>query len=130
MDSNIKEQLEVERRKVGSWGHLVKSRVDITLKYADKRILDVGCSNGAYVRLLRGRGYDAYGLDLLPDKEWRGEYKSYFQVGDICHLPYKDNSFDTIIAFEVLEHVENVKSCLKELYRVCRKNIIIFFGNM
>jgi len=69
IDNDIKKKLEIEKQKVGSWGHLVKARVDIVLKYAGRRILDVGCSSGAYVRLLRNKGYEAYGLDLLPDKK-------------------------------------------------------------
>lgn len=129
MDNDIKKKLKIEKQKVGNWGHLVKARVDIVLKYAGRRILDVGCSSGAYVRLLRNKGYEAYGLDLLPDKEWQDEYKTIFQIGDICCLPYKDDSFDTVIAFEVLEHVENVNFALEELHRVCRNNIIISVPN-
>lgn len=124
-----KKQLEIEKQKVGSWGHLVKARVDIVLKYAGMRILDVGCSSGAYVRLLRNKGHEAYGFDLLPDKKWQDEYRSIFQIGDIYCLPYKDDSFDTVIAFEVLEHIENVNLTLKELHRVCKKNIIISVPN-
>lgn len=129
MDNNVKKHLSIEKQKIGTWGHLVKSRIDITLEYAGKRVLDVGCSSGAYVRFLRERGYKAYGLDLLPEEKWQGEYESCFQVGDICCLPYKDDSFDTIIAFEVLEHIENINLALKELHRVCKNNIIISVPN-
>mgnify|MGYP001102586781 CR=1 FL=1 len=106
MNNNIK-QLRIEKEKIGSWGHLVKSRVDAILKYGGKRVLDVGCSTGAYVHYLCDHGYDASGFDLFLDEKWQGQYKFRFQVADICHIPFKDNSFDTIFAFEVLEHLEN-----------------------
>ncbi len=124
--NNKRKQLELEKQNIGSWGHLVKARTDTILNYTGKRSLDVGCSSGAYVYLLRNKGYEAYGLDLLPDKKW---HDNIFKVGDICCLPYKDDSFDTVIAFEILEHVENINLALSELYRVCRKNIIISVPN-
>lgn len=124
--NNKKKQLELEKQNIGSWGHLVKERINQVLNYAGKRILDVGCSNGAYVNFLRNKGYVAYGLDFLPDDKWEDDI---FQVGDVCCLPYKNASFDTVIAFEILEHVGNINLALSELYRVCRKNIIISVPN-
>ena len=124
--NNKRNQLELEKQNIGSWGHLVKARINQVLNCAGKRILDVGCSNGAYVNFLLNKGYDAYGLDFLVDDKWENDV---FQVGDVCCLPYKDASFDTVIAFEILEHVENINLALSELYRVCRKNIIISVPN-
>jgi len=128
MDSNII-RLKEGKNKIGSWGNLVQSRLEAALKYSGNQVLDAGCSTGAYVSYLCEHGYDAYGFDLLPDEKWCGKYESRFVIGDICNIPFNNNSFDTILAFEVLEHVENIDLALKELYRVARKNIIISVPN-
>ncbi len=39
---------------------------------------------------------------------------------DILDLPFEDNSFDVIICNHVLEHIEDDKKALKELYRVMK----------
>jgi len=125
----IEEALLKEKRRAGSWGKLVKPRIKAVIAYAGKRVLDVGCADGSYVRFLRRRGYDAYGVDLLFDDAWRGEDEALFKTGDICRLPYKDNAFDTVIAFEVLEHIKDVDKALSELYRVTKKTVIISVPN-
>ncbi len=40
---------------------------------------------------------------------------------DICDLPFKDNSFDLVLCNHVLEHIEDDKKAMRELYRVLKK---------
>lgn len=42
--------------------------------------------------------------------------------GDICKMPFDDNFFDLILCNHVLEHVEDDKKAMQELYRVLNKN--------
>lgn len=122
-----KKELAEERQRIGSWGQLVQARVDAVFAHAGERILDAGCSGGAYVCLLRERGYSAYGMDLLSEE---GKWNTmWFLAGDSVNLPFKNESFDTVIAFEVLEHLKEVDSAIKEFYRVCKKNIIVSVPN-
>jgi len=39
---------------------------------------------------------------------------------DITDMPFKDNSFDIIMANHILEHIEDEKKALKELFRVMK----------
>lgn len=123
------ERLREEKRKVGTWGYLNKSRLAAILKYAGKQVLDVGCSTGSCVRYLCELGYDAYGFDFLEDERWQNKHTSRFLVADASHLLFKNATFDTILCFEVLEHLENVDLALEEFHRVCRSNIIISVRN-
>jgi predicted SAM-dependent methyltransferase len=46
---------------------------------------------------------------------------------DICDLPFEDNSFDIIFCNHVLEHIEDDKKAMSELYRVLKpKGLGIF----
>ena len=40
---------------------------------------------------------------------------------DICDLPFKDDSFDVVFCNHVLEHIEDDKKAMSELYRVLKK---------
>jgi SAM-dependent methyltransferase len=114
-----------ERERVGTWGELNRARLALILKYAGQRILDVGCATGEYVRYLTARGYDAHGLDIFPAKEWEAVPGARIHQGDIRKLLFADDEFDTITAFEVLEHIDDLDKAIEELKRVTRKNIIL-----
>jgi SAM-dependent methyltransferase len=40
-------------------------------------------------------------------------------------LPFEDRFFDRILAVHVLEHLPNLPACIKELHRVCRRELLI-----
>lgn len=43
-----------------------------------------------------------------------------FDIIDVQHIPYKDNSFDVVIANHMLYHVTNVDKALSEIYRILK----------
>lgn len=118
-------QLDLERKRLGSWGKFNRSRASIALRFSGKKILDVGCSSGSYVRFFASRGCSIFGLDLRPAREWSSLSPSRFLVADVRHLPFRDGEFDTVLAFEVLEHVPEIDQALDEIFRVTRHNLIL-----
>ena len=44
-------------------------------------------------------------------------------------LPFEDRSFDSVLLLEVIEHVANPETLLKEAFRVARKNVLITVPN-
>lgn len=48
--------------------------------------------------------------------------KEKFQETDLNKLPFYDNSFDSILSLETLEHTPNPLNLIKELYRVIKPN--------
>lgn len=107
-------------KEKGTWGHVSNLIIDLILKYAGNSVLDVGCAKGGYVEALSKNGYKIYGIDLFL--QYKNTQK--FVLGTATDLPFKDNSFDTILLLDVLEHIENEEKVLNEVYRVCSKNII------
>lgn len=83
-------------------------------------ILFVGVGDGQVPFFFKKSGLDVVTLDfdpaLHPD-----------QVGDVRDLPFEDNSYDLVCAFEVLEHLpwEESKVALAELARVTRTHVLI-----
>ena len=87
-------------------------------------VLDIGCGRGVVVRDLQQRGYDARGIDfdresILDSVAHGGYFPS--DVGDLNHLPYRDQSFDAILLAGTVEHVFQGPQCgFSEAYRVLR----------
>ncbi len=119
------EKLIEERNRIGTWGQLNPARLDVIRNYAFPKTLDAGCSTGEYVRWMLSQGYDAYGYDLLQSESWESEAMDRFSTGDLQKTHFKDEEFDTVISFEVLEHVDDVGKVLSELKRITRQNVIL-----
>ena len=94
-------------------------------------ILDVGCGIGPYTTALNKKGKRAFGLEINWDYvKMARENKVPVLHYDGEHIPFKTESFETVIAIEVLEHVEAWDRLLHEMLRVARKNILITTPNM
>ena len=92
------------------------------------RILDVGCGRGFYLKVLSDTfpGLKLCGLDLSREyltvaEKFINNGKVELTSGSIEDLPYKNNSFDSVIASEVLEHVEDDSKAIGEIYRVLKR---------
>jgi ubiquinone/menaquinone biosynthesis C-methylase UbiE len=127
--SELRSQLERElQRQHYSWGHISPDRWRAVEQYSGKNVLDVGCSNGVYIKQLRDEGRAAWGVDLLDAPQWR-DLPGAFGLSDARKLPFADQSFSTVISFETLEHVPGPEDALREYHRVCQQNIIISVPN-
>ena len=94
-----------------------------------KSVLDAGCGVGGFVTYLSQRGYSATGLDkhdmFLAVARQKG-FRGSFVRGDLASpLPFRDRTFDTTICLDVLEHVEDDVSAVRELVRVTRERLVI-----
>ncbi len=87
----------------------------------DTSILNVGAATGGSIAWLSELGKVT---SLEYDKESaifiREHLKESVVDGSILALPFPDNSFDLVCAFDVIEHVENDKLAVGELIRVCK----------
>lgn len=84
----------------------------------DKVALDVGCAHGYVTQLLTSLGYDAYGCDIsrLYLHNYAKKVSKNLVLCDAQMLPFSRESFNVILAFEVLEHLKNQGLFLKRCY--------------
>jgi len=80
-----------------------------------EKIIDLGCGEGVLVEEYRRRGYEISGLDLNFES-------AVVRRGDILSTGYADNSFDTVLLLDVLEHLPTDKQPLvvKEIKRILK----------
>ena len=87
--------------------------------FARGTILDVGCGDAVYIW-----GGTPPPNVLCVDIDI---YKHTHVRLDANMLPFRDNSFDTVLLMEILEHVDDVERVLSEALRVARELVIISY---
>lgn len=99
----------------------------------NKLVLDIACGEGYGSNLLASRADKVIGCDFDTKSinHANGKYKKknlQFDQGCITQLPYQDHTFDVIICFETIEHVENYNLAMKELQRVLKESGILIMS--
>ena len=108
--------------------YVANKRISIILKSLiklDKRrikILDVGCGDRFITNTIKNAGYNIIGIDKFTSKEikWITEDPDF--VMDAMNMTFNDNSFDVVLALEVIEHC----NCMDEIKRVLKPNGLFF----
>jgi len=88
-----------------------------------KRVLDCGCGAGYGTAELAQTANHVTGIDLSTDAVdyARLNYarpNALYLTGSCLDLPFPDQSFDVLVAFEVIEHLPNARRFLDECARV------------
>ena len=95
------------------------------------RVLDVGCGGGQAVKMLAKMVPEGHvcGVDHSPDmvelakranKAFIQSGRVEIRQGSVSSLPYADDTFDVITAFETIQFWPNINEDLKEVYRVLK----------
>lgn len=88
-----------------------------------KSVLEIGARDKYYSRILTGFFEGVTALDLVcPNFQMN---KVTTVKGDVTRLDFPPNSFDCVVATEVLEHVPNVERACREISRVARQYVVI-----
>lgn len=104
--------------------HTLRERFGDRLETA--QVLDVGDTDGL---LLKHLGKAGTGFNLAPAVVRNIRANGIDAVlGDGQQMPFDDASFDCVLCFETLEHVENPLSLLDELARVCKPGGRVFLS--
>jgi ubiquinone/menaquinone biosynthesis C-methylase UbiE len=108
-------------------------------KYVDEKakILDVGFGLGYGLTILSIKSREVNGVEVdtkvldyctntIVGKNPR---LNDLKIFDGYHLPFFDNTFDTVTCIDVIEHVEDYKLLIKEMLRVSRKGLFLSTPN-
>lgn len=102
-------------------------------RLADARVLIAGCGVGTYATQIRHRYTpDVEAFDIEAERVVEAQVETpHALIAAAETLPYRDNTFDTILSHEVLEHVLDDRKSIQEMVRVLKPGgrVIIFVPN-
>ena len=90
-------------------------------------VLECACGTGLLSGVIAGRCKRLVSTDFSPNMVKKAEKKCRryanveFKTGNILHIEYPDESFDAVVAANVIHLLDDPYKALSELDRVCRK---------
>ena len=96
---------------------------------SDRRILEVGCGAGGMLGPL-GRYGKVTGIDISHEYMQFCASRGHDSVvtGSGYDLPFRDDSFDMVALFDVIEHIEDDVRVLSEVQRVLKPGGRVFIS--
>src|SRR3989344_8862967 len=97
-------------------------------KYAKGQLIDIGCGRMPYRRVLEPLVDSYIGVDHPKISKL---YKSGVKpevLADAKSLPFGNNTFDTALLIQVLEHVDSPEEVIKESARILKPNGILIIS--
>jgi ubiquinone/menaquinone biosynthesis C-methylase UbiE len=90
-----------------------------------KTVLDIACGSGYGTKILAKTAAKVYGVDINKDsvdyaKQNFAADNIEYRMGDAVKIPLEDESIDTIVTFETIEHVKKYRQYLEESKRVLK----------
>lgn len=102
---------------------------------ANRDILDVGSGKGSFLIQAATKGARAYGIEYNPENVLISKGRAVnnsvsitVEQGDAERLPFGGESFDFVNIGEVIEHVDNPDSLLREVFRVLRPGGLVYLS--
>ena len=98
----------------------------------NKRVLDLGSGSGAFTKRLQDHGFTTTSADLTLDTFALGSKSYELDFNADFASPFSGESFDVIVALEVIEHLENPLHFLRQLKLISNPEtmILVSFPNL
>ncbi len=98
-------------------------KVPALLAYASGRLIDIGCGDMQYKELIPDKVTQYDSLDIerrVAEVNFVGDIQNMNMIGN--------NSYDSAVCFEVLEHVQNPFRAIAEINRILKKGGILILS--
>ena len=89
-------------------------------------VLDAGCGYGCISRFI-GNGVFLDFSRVALKKRWVGGNRTRL-LASVEDMPFMDEVFDSVIAPEVIEHVDSPKKLVREVYRILKRGGLFTFS--
>ena len=100
---------------------------------APRNALDVGCGEGRFCRMLKGRGIETVGVDptpaLLSVAQARDARGTYVEA-TAERLPFREGVFDLVVSYLSLIDIPDVEAAIPEMARVLRPGGTLLIANL
>ncbi len=99
---------------------------------AGKRVLDLGCGDGRFCRMLAERGASCVGIDVTPEMVSTAHERNPgdFALSDAARLPFQDGTFDVVVSYITLVDIPDYRGAIGECARVLKPGGSIVAANL
>jgi 2-polyprenyl-3-methyl-5-hydroxy-6-metoxy-1,4-benzoquinol methylase len=102
-------------------------RTLLKYKAPPSKVLELGCSHGSFVALLRQAGYDAAGMEMSP---WVVQFAQEtfaipMVVGPVENTELEAGTFDAVALMDVLEHLPDPVGTMSHALRLLKPDGIL-----
>ena len=127
-------------RWVRTLSNLARGRLawlDRAIEWSGKHVLDLGCAGGFMAEAIARRGARVTGVDpaskAIEAARRHAAQESLaidYDVGVGESLPYADMTFDIVVCVDVLEHVSDLRSVVREVGRVLKPGGVLAYDTI
>lgn len=110
-------------------------RYAVAVEYVkDQVVLDIACGEGYGSAMLSGSAQRVIGVDLSEEavRHARNTYQNdniEFKVGSCTKIPLSDNSVDSVVSFETIEHHDRHEAMMAEIKRVLKPGGLVIISS-
>ncbi len=120
-DDGWRKELQAGKEERGNFRTNMEFLHQTSLLESGDKILEIGCGIGSIVSELDKQGYDVTGIDISSEAIAYGLKKYgniHLEVQAAEKLPYEDESFNTVLSFDLFEHIAAIDLHISEVRRV------------
>jgi len=112
--TDVKKHITPSKRQIIMAGYVGKN----------KKVLDLGCGSGQFVKFLNKRNNQAEGVEISKKVAKIGQGQGLkIKITDLHHtFPYNKDTFHAVTAGEIIEHIYDTDFFLKEIKRILKPN--------
>jgi hypothetical protein len=89
-------------------------------------VLDIGAGMCEGLRIYESKGIEAYGVDVDP--RLVNQHTRLRIISNLSQIP--DDSYDTVTAMDVIEHIVDDVIAMRHFIRIARKRVIVTTPNL
>jgi ubiquinone/menaquinone biosynthesis C-methylase UbiE len=127
IDQFTKQAIPFTQNAAYSAEYAIKRLVALSNVSKNDTVLDVACGSGLVSCELARVVHHVTGIDITPAmieqanllRQEKNLYNIKYEIGDVSHLPYGDDSFSIVITRYSFHHLVDPHSVLSEMKRVC-----------
>src|SRR5262245_17553475 len=98
-----------------------------------RSVLDVGCGEGRFCRMLRAEGVQAIGIDpteALLDRARSSDPEGDYRTGRAEALEFADERFDLVVSYLSLIDIPDYRAAIDEMHRVLKPGGSLLIANL
>ena len=95
--------------------HIQVVSIEKQKPFIQGKLLDIGCGQKPYREIIGSSCIEYIGLENINSLH---NLSHVDVIGDALKLPFHDKSFNTVVSFQVMEHIPEPQQFLDEVYRV------------